>query len=134
MENKNEKEYGLREKYTEHPLQTTNNDRGVEIGVGVPTPKSLIVDIEIQGGFTHTRRQKPPTKTIPYYRLMRKLRDRGYYFYEISSIFNKHKLTPNRTKKFSPQLIHGTFKKMKIRELEMSKVEKPRIINMEYEY
>ena len=108
MENKNEKEYGLREKYTEHPLQTTNNDRGVEIGVGVPTPKSLIVDIEIQ--------------------------DRGYYFYEISNIFNKHKLTPNRTKKFSPQLIHGTFKKMKIRELEMSKVEKPRIINMEYEY
>ena len=33
--------------------------------VGVPTSKFLIIDVEIGGGFTHTRRQKPPKEKIP---------------------------------------------------------------------
>ena len=99
-----------------------------------PTPSYLIVDVDVYGDYYSTQRQRPPKKTIPYYRLIRKLRDRGYYFYEISKIFNQHKLIPNRTDQFSPQLIHGTFKKMKIREEKMSEREKPKIVNIEYEY
>ena len=130
----NEKTIQNREETTEPTPPNTIGLCGVSMVVGVPTPKFLIVDVEIGGGFTHTRRQKPPKKTIPYYRLIRKLRERGYFFYQISNIFNQHNLKPNRTDKFSPQTIHGSFKKMKIREKEMSKREKPRIINMEYEY
>lgn len=39
----------------QHPLYTTTNHGRVEIGVGVPTPKSLIFDIELEDGFKSKR-------------------------------------------------------------------------------
>ena len=135
MSGSNKKKDKIRGKNGKYPLSPLVRQRGVELKGGVPsTPNFLIVDIEVSGDFYTTIRQRPPKKTIPYYRLIRKLRDRGYFFYEISNIFNQHNLKPNRTDKFSPQIIHGSFKKMKIREKEMSKRDKPKIVNIEYEY
>ena len=116
---------------TDYPHWSSVSHCGVSTNVGSKTPQYLLVDVEVQSNYTITN---PPKKTIPYYRLVRNLRDRGYYFYEISNIFNQHKLTPNRTKKFSPQLIHGTYKKMKIREQKMRERPLPLVKNVDYIY
>ena len=135
MSGNNKKSDENREGNSKYPPRSSFRHRGVSIKGGVPsTPNFLIVDIEVSGDYYTTIRQRPPSKTIPYYRLIRKLRNRGYFYYQISNIFNQHNLKPNRTDQFSPQLIHGTFKKMKIREKELSKRDKPKIVNVEYEY
>ena len=116
---------------TDYPHISSVRNCGVSIYGGSKTPQYLLVDVEVQSNYIITT---PPKKTIPYYRLIKKLRDRGYYFYEISKIFNQHKLIPNRTDQFSPQLIHGTYKKMKIREQKMRDRPLPLVRNVDYIY
>jgi len=134
MYDENKKTPQDRREKPQHPHSSSIDDRRVSTSVGVKTPQYLLVDVEVVGDYYTTIRQKPPKKTIPYYRLIRKLRDRGYYFYQISNIFNQHKLKPNRTDRFTPQNIHGSYKKMKIRENKMKERQLPVVKSIEYIY
>jgi len=134
MLNEKKKTQQDRRDKTNYPPSSSFDDRGVSTVGGIKTPQYLLVDVEVVGDYYHTTRQRPPKKTIPYYRLIRKLRDRGYFFYQISNIFNQHKLKPNRTDRFTPQNIHGSYKKMKIRESKMKERQLPIVKKIEYIY
>lgn len=120
----------IREK-PQNPHISKVSDRGISICGGKKSPRYLLVDVEVR---SFIRIVKPPPKTIPYYRIIRKLRDRGYYYYQISNIFNQHGLKPNRTKCFTPQLIHGSYQKMKRRQKRMKERELPVVKNITYIY
>lgn len=134
MLNEKKKTQQDRRDKTHYPPSSSFHDCGVSTVGGIKTPQYLLVDVEVVGDYYHTTRQRPPKKTIPYYRLIRKLRNRGYFFYQISNIFNQHGLIPNRTKVFTPQLIHGTHKKMKIRENKMKERQLPIVKSIDYIY
>jgi hypothetical protein len=65
---------------------------------------------------------------------MRNLRERGYFFYQISDVLNSHNIKPNRTKYFTPQLVFGSIKKIKIREDKMRNIQKPIVKKLRYLY
>ena len=65
------------------------------------------------------------------YEEIKRLRKEGLTYKQISSEMNRKVFTPTRTKKFTPQLVHGIEKKMDKRIKRITRVFEPKIDEMD---
>lgn len=63
------------------------------------------------------------------YTLIKKMREHGYTFLEISNFLNTSNYKPQRTKNFSSQQVFGLFDKMNKRIKRLQKITPPKIYN-----
>ena len=67
---------------------------------------------------------------IEKYNYIKKKRDEGYYYYQISDMMNESNFKPKRTDKFTPQQVWGLEFKMEKRLKRLDKIENPKVISI----
>ena len=67
---------------------------------------------------------------IEKYNYIKKKRDEGYYYYQISDMMNESHFKPQRTLKFTPQQVWGLEFKMENRTKKLDKIENSKIISI----
>ncbi len=67
---------------------------------------------------------------IEKYNFIKKKRDEGYYYYQISDMMNESNFKPQRTDKFTPQQVWGLEFKMEKRLKRLDKMENPKIVSI----
>ena len=68
---------------------------------------------------------------IEKYNYIKKKRDEGYYYYQISDMMNESNFKPQRTDKFTPQQVWGLEFKMEKRLKRLDKIENPKILSID---
>ena len=67
---------------------------------------------------------------IEKYNYIKKKRDEGYYYYQISDMMNESNFKPQRTDIFTPQQVWGLEFKMEKRLKRLYKIEYPKVVSI----
>ena len=104
-----------------NPLLWNEYDRGYLI-------THLLVEVEV----TSPKLWVLPLSSsqIEKYNYIKKKRDEGYYYYQISDMMNESNFKPQRTDIFTPQQVWGLEFKMEKRLKRLDKIKNPKILKI----
>ncbi|MDA9928815.1 hypothetical protein N9D85_02620 [Flavobacteriaceae bacterium] len=97
-------------------LFSPNQNHYLSVEVEVTSPKFWVLPIS--------------SSQIEKYNYIKKKRDEGYYYYQISDMMNESHFKPQRTDIFTPQQVWGLEFKMEKRLKRLDKIENPKVVSI----